>query len=229
MDYQMLEVEREKNVAQVTLNRPEKRNALSIALRDEIDACLAELEGDDSVSAVVILSKGPVFCAGFDLKEFEDRSPEHLRAVSDSSNRYHQRLAEYTKPLVVGVQGPAMGGGFDLAVLCDIRIVTPQAVFAHPEIKFGAPALFKPLWVVVPALARDLVLTGRPVDAEEALRIGLVSQIVEPDALEKATLDTALQIAEAPLPTLKSIKAQIIQSYDGWAGQGDAFGAFLQV
>lgn len=221
MAYDFLETTRDDNVTTVILNRPDKRNALSIAVRNEIDDAFQELEQDDAVSVVIIRSNGPVFCAGFDLKEFEDRSPEHLEAVNDSSERYHKRLAEFPKPIVVGIQGPAMAGGFDLAVLCDVRIATPQAVFAHPEIKFGAPALFGPLREIIGGgLARDLVLSGRKIDAQEALRIGLVSQIVEPEDLEEGTLQMARQIAEAPLATLKAIKSQIVNSYGGWQPQG---------
>ena len=218
----MLEIAREDKVAIVTLDRPEKRNALSIALRDRIDSALGELEGDPAVSVVVVLANGPVFCAGFDTAEFADRSPEHLRAVNESSDRYHRRLAELTKPMVAGVQGPAMGGGFDLAVLCDLRIATPQATFAHPEIKFGAPALFGPLREIVGGgLARELVLTGRTVTAEEALRVGLVGRLVEAAELRQTCLAVARAIAEAPRGTLEKVKRQIVASYGGWRAESD--------
>jgi enoyl-CoA hydratase/carnithine racemase len=214
MSYQLLLVERKDKVALVTLNRPEKRNALSIALRNEIDQCLAELETDDEVSVVVIAAEGPAFCAGFDTSEFSIREPEHMKAVEDSSNRYHLRLANFTKPLIAAVNGPAMGGGMDLAVLCDVRIAAENAAFAHPEIKFGAPSLYGPLKDIIGGgLARDLCLTGRRIDAQEALRIGLVSQVVPPGELLDAALSVARTIAEAPLGTLKVIKAFIKQSY----------------
>jgi enoyl-CoA hydratase/carnithine racemase len=219
MDFTMLQIEREEKLAVVTLNRPEKRNALSIAFRDEIDHCFEQLAADDSVRVVVLLANGTSFCAGFDLKEFVDRRPENLAAVFQSSDRYHRRICDFPKPIVAGIQGPAMGGGFDLAVLCDVRIATPQTCFAHPEIKFGAQALFGPLRELVGGgIARDLVLTGREMDADEALRVGLVSRIVEPAALRQACLETARTIAESPLPTLRGIKGQIVRSYSGWDG-----------
>jgi enoyl-CoA hydratase len=213
MSYQFLLVEKKDKVALVTLNRPEKRNALSITLRNEIDRCLGELEGDDEVSVVVIAAEGPAFCAGFDTSEFAIREPEHMKAVEESSERYHRRLANFPKPLVAAVNGPAMGGGMDLAVLCDVRIAAENAAFAHPEIKFGAPALYG--------------LTGRRIDAHEALRIGLVSQVVPPDQLLDAALAVARTIAEAPLGTLKVIKAFIKQTYV-WRfeeGEGGLFAA----
>ncbi len=226
MSYQFLLIEKKDKVALVTLNRPEKRNALSIALRNEIDSCLAELEADDEVSVVVIAAEGPAFCAGFDTSEFASREPEHMKAVGESSGRYHRRLADFPKPLVAAVNGPAMGGGMDLAVLCDVRIAAANAAFAHPEIKFGAPSLYGPLKDIIGGgLARDLCLTGRRVDAQEALRIGLVSQVVPPDQLLDTALAVARTIAEAPLGTLKVIKGFITQTY-AWRfeeGQDDLF------
>ena len=214
MNYGLLLVKKLEKVAVVTLNRPEKRNALNTTLRNELDRCLAELEANDEVSVVVVAASGPSFCAGFDTSEFADRDPEHVRAVGESSDRYHRRLASFPKPLVAAVNGPAMGGGFDLAVLCDVRIASESAAFAHPEIKFGAPSLFGPLREIVGGgLARDLCLTGRRIDAEEALRIGLVSKVVEPDLLLEVALATARTIAEAPPGTLKLIKSQVIQTY----------------
>jgi len=226
MSYEFLLCEKTDKVATVTLNRPDKRNALSIALRNEIDRCLQEMEGDDEVSCVVVTGNGPSFCAGFDTSEFASHDPDHVKAVGESSDRYHRRLAGFSKPLVAAVNGPAMGGGFDLAVLCDVRIASESAAFAHPEIKFGAPALFGSLREIIGGgLARDLCLTGRRIDAQEAYRIGLVSRVVPGDRLVEEALTVAKTIAEAPLPTLKVVKQFIVQSY-GWsldAGQGDLF------
>jgi len=98
-----------------------------------------------------------------------------------------------------------MGGGFDLATLCDVRICSESAAFGHPEIKFGTPPLFTPLrWIVGDGLARDLCLTGRKIDAREAHRIGLASEIVEADALLQRALQIAAGIMEAPLKALSS-------------------------
>lgn len=219
MNFEMLQVEKEEKLAIVTLNRPDKRNALSIAFREEIERCFDALAADDTARVVVLLANGSSFCAGFDLKEFVDRRPEHLAAVFQSSDRYHRKICDFCKPIVAGIQGPAMGGGFDLAVLCDLRIGTHQACFAHPEIKFGAQALFGPLREIVGGgVARDLVLTGREVQADEALRLGLISRIVEAGALKQACLEAARTIAESPIHTLRGIKEQIVRSYEGWDG-----------
>ena len=192
-------------VAVLALNRPEKRNPLSIAMRDELADALSAWHDDDGVGVVVNIGLGPAFSAGFDLQEFE--RPELARAIRHSSARYHRVVWSFPKPIVAAVNGPALGGGFDLAVLCDLRIASTAAAFGHPEIKLGAPPLFTPLrWVVGDGIARELCLTGRRVDAEEARRIGLVSRVVEPEALRDQAIATARGIAEAPRATLEATK-----------------------
>lgn len=214
MPYEFLLCEKRDKTALVTLNRPDKRNALSIALRNEIDHCLGELADDDSVSVVVLAAAGPSFCAGFDRNEFFIQTPEHVEALIESTDRFHLRLMNFPKPLVAAINGPAMGGGLDLAVLCDVRICAQDAVFAHPEIKFGAPTLYGPLAEVIGGgLARDLCLTGRRIDAQEAHRIGLVSSVVPLDRLLEEAVAVANSIAEAPLAGLKTVKQMIIDRY----------------
>ena len=123
-----------------------------------------------------------------------------------------------------------MGGGFDIAVMADIRIATPQAVFAHPEIKFGAPILYGLLREMIGGgMARDICLTGRNIDAAEAHRIGLVSRVVEPERLLAECKQTAAQIAEAPPAALKALKKQIVNEAGGWKLKGETIlfpGAF---
>jgi len=229
MPYELLLLEKRDKVAVVTLNRPEKRNALSTALRNEIDACLGELEADDSVSVVVVTGAGPVFCAGFDRNEFFQREPNQLKAFIESTDRFHMRIINLAKPLVAAVNGPALGGGLDLAALCDVRIAAEGAVFAHPEIKFGAPTLYGPLAEIIGGgLARDLCLTGRRIDAPEALRIGLVSAVVASDRLLDEASAVANSIAEAPLVTLRQVKGMIIDRYCWRYATGDDFFAGLQ-
>jgi len=226
MDYQFLQVEKREEVTIVTLNRPEKRNALSIALRDELVRCLDELERDEGVKVVVVTGAGPVFCAGFDLSEF---TPEKMREVEESSHRYHRRLAHFPKPLVAALNGPALAGGLDLAVLCDVRIAAEGATFGHPEIKFGAPVLFGPLKEIIGGgPARELCLTGRRIDAQEALRLGLVNKVVPPETLMDEALALAKAIAEAPLPALMATKRQVIDAYSWRLAEEGGFFAAMQ-
>ncbi len=192
-------------IAVLTLNRPARRNAISIRMRQEISHCLAEWADSGRVGAAVLTGAGPVFSAGFDLSEFRD--PARFDALLDSSSRYHRDVWRFPKPVVAAVNGPAVGGGFDLATLCDIRICAPAASFAHPEVKFGAPPLVTPLrWIVGDGHARDLALTGRSIDSPEALRIGLVTRIVDAGRLVEEAVQVARGILEAPPETLRFLK-----------------------
>ena len=198
-------------VATLTLNRPDRRNALSIKLRDEITEQLDSWATDPAIRAVVLTGAGSTFCAGFDLDEFAqaDLAP----TIKDSSHRYHLAVWHFPKPLIAAVNGPAVAGGMDLSALCDFRIASDTAIFGHPEIKFGAPPLFTPLqWIVGVGVARDLCLTGRRIDANEALRIGLVNAVSEPARLLDDALAMARSIIEAPQAALECTKRYLISS-----------------
>jgi enoyl-CoA hydratase/carnithine racemase len=198
-------------VATLTLARPQRRNALSIKLRDEITQQLDEWVADAAVRAVVLTGAGPTFCAGFDLNEFGQA--DLAGQIKDSSRRYHLAVWHFPKPLIAAVNGPAMGGGMDLSVLCDCRIASSAAAFGHPEIKFGAPPLFTPLqWIVGLGVARELCLTGRRIDAAEALRIGLVTRVTERGDLLDGALAMARSIIDAPQAALETTKRYLIGS-----------------
>ena len=201
----------EDGIATLTLNRPERRNALSIRLRDEISVQLDAWASDQGVRAVVLTGAGSTFCAGFDLDEFAD--VDLARQIRDSSHRYHLAVWQFPKPILAAVNGPAVAGGLDLCVLCDFRIASSTAIFAHPEIKFGAPPLFTPLqWIVGLGVARELCLTGRRIDAAEAERVGLVNKVTDPDRLLEHALTTARTITEAPQAALEAAKRYLISS-----------------
>jgi len=215
MEFQSIKVEeREGGIGIITLNRPEKRNAISIQMRREISHCLNEWK-QSSIHVVIFTGAGLAFSAGFDLDEF--RRPELFDELLDSSSKYHKDVWIYPKPTIAAVNGPALGGGFDLTTFCDIRISSPDAVFGHPEIKFGAPPLFTPLrWIVGGGLARDLCLTGRKIDAHEAYRIGLVNEIVEKTELLERAFQIGATILEAPLETIQFTKKYLVDN----VGQG---------
>jgi enoyl-CoA hydratase/carnithine racemase len=211
MDYDTIDVQtREDKIGIITLNRPDKRNALSIQLREDITRCLAAWAGDQAVSLVVFTGAGPTFSAGFDLKEFSQ--PDLLQEIFESSAVYHRKLWNFPKPTIAAINGPAMGGAFDLTTLCDIRICGTTAIFGHPEIKFGGPPLYTPLrWIIGSGLARDLCLTGRRIDAAEALRINLVSEVVaEGDDVLERGIAIGKTILEAPVEALKVVKGYLI-------------------
>lgn len=206
MDYNSIKCEIIDNeIALVTLNRPEKKNALSIQMRSEISDCLKTLDSSSEVSVAIITGSGSTFSAGFDLKEFSQ--PEIFENIYTSSSHYHRDVWNFSKPTIAAIENQALGGGFDLATLCDIRICTENSVFGHPEIKFGGTPLFTPLqWIIGYGLARDLCLTGRIINASDALRIGLVSEIVSINIIERA-IQIGKTILEAPVSTLKTVKS----------------------
>jgi enoyl-CoA hydratase/carnithine racemase len=199
-------------VVTLTLDRPQRKNALSIALRDELSDRLAALSGDEAARVVVLTGAGDAFSTGFDLKEFA-RIGE--REVADriwaSSDRFHRTLLEFPLPTIAAVNGAALAGGFDLALMCDLRIASQRASFAHPEVAFGTVAYGLLHDLVGGALARELTLTGRAMDAEEALARGLVTRVVPPDALAAATAELAQSIAARPRDVLLSDKRKIIR------------------
>lgn len=212
MEFQTIQVqERAAGIGTITLSRPEKRNAISIRMRQEISACLENWRGLSSIGVVIFTGAGAAFTAGFDLDEFQQ--PERFADLVESSSRYHRDLWNFPKPVIGAINGPALGGGFDLAAFCDIRLCSETASFGHPEIKFGAPPLFTPLrWIIGEGLARDLCLTGRRIDAQEAHRIGLVSEVVEPERLLERALELAANILEAPLATLQFTKRFLVEA-----------------
>jgi len=211
MSFDFLKLQQDGQIATITLDRSEKRNALNRALRAEIAKAFGQIADDDSVSVVVLTGSGPVFCAGFDLSEF-DQSGDVVAHFTEDDNPlvFHQALGSFDKPIVGAINGPALAGGFDVACQCDIRIASETAVFGHPELKFGAPTMFTQLsYIVGGGVARDLALSGRKIDAAEALRIGLVSRVVPEADVLRASLEYAAMIAEAPLAALRVVKATI--------------------
>jgi len=199
-------------IAVLTLDRPDRRNALSIALRDEIAARLERLATDPELIALVVTGAGAVFCAGFDLREFEQAAADPLlgERLWASSDRYHDAVAQCPFVTIAAVNGPAIAGGFDLAVLCDLRIAATTARFAHPEYTFG-DVVYGPLHDLVGgALARELCMTGRELSAEAALRHGLVSAVVAPEELADAARALAERVARADRPALLRTKAKAL-------------------
>lgn len=201
--------ERQGGIGIITLNRPEKRNAISIEMRREISACLKDWQEAETIGTVIFTGSGEVFSAGFDLSEF--KQPTLYPEIYQTSARYHRDVWYYPKPTIAAVNGPALAGGFDLAKLCDLRICSKAAVFGHPEIKFGVPPLLTPLrWIIGEGMARDLCLTGRRIDAIEAYRAGLVSEVVDSDKLLERACQLAVTILEAPTSALRFIKTHML-------------------
>lgn len=199
-------------VAVITLRRPEKKNALSIAVRDAVSDALDALAADETVRSVVLTGDGPVFSAGFDLTEFQDPDPELQQRLWASSDRFHATVLRFPLPIVAAVNGPALAGGFDLAVMCDLRVVADTARFAHVEYAW-TEVVYRPLRELVGgSLARELTLTGRNVDAREAHRIGLANAVVPADEVVARAVEMATTIAAMPRDIALRSKAKIVRA-----------------
>src|SRR4051794_11745362 len=187
-------LERRGNVAVCTLNRPEARNAVSPEVSETMAKHLDEIEGDPTLRAVVITGRGEVFCAGADLKVVASgRAADIARAKGGFAGVVTR---DFPKPIIAAVQGPALAGGFELMIACDLVVAADTAKFGIPEVKRGLMAAAGGLTRLpkrVPlAIALEMAMTGDPIDANRALQLGLVNRVTAADKV----LDEALALAE---------------------------------
>ena len=201
-------------VAVLTLNRPDKRNALSIELRTQLADALDELAADDSLGCVVLTGAGTAFSSGMDVTQFGG-DDDNKRALVESSEAMFGAVARFPLPLVAAVNGPAVAGGFVLALLCDIRLAGLRARFGFPEVGRHIPPSYAAARAALPpAAARWLCLTGEVVDAGEAERLGIVAEVVADDALLERAVAVATQIASASPWTVRELKRRILLDHE---------------
>lgn len=204
MPYRFLLQTEEPPIACVELNRKRQRNALNMALRDELEACLGALEGDDRIKAVVLTGGTECFSAGFDLKEVIETD---FRAFGHRAVEFTEKTYHFGKPLVTAIGGFAYAGGFDLALSGDLIVAAEGASLGRLEIRFGINPLMSKLWLRVGMpRALQLSLAGEIVSATEAHRIGLVDRVVPPERLLDAAREEAQRLAQHPLPALLAVK-----------------------
>ena len=203
-------VERGRGFACITLNRPEKRNALSLELRAELTHELEALAQDDEAHSAVLTGAGSAFCAGMDTTEFGgDR--EHKQQIVDLSIGLFRALGSFPKPIVAAINGPAVASGFALALLCDIRVASNTAGMGFLENRAGIPPSYAAARAALPAAtAAELCLTGRLLTAEQALSRGVVSDIYEPEELSGRAKRLAAEIAAAPPSASLETKRRIL-------------------
>ncbi|HEY2385662.1 MAG TPA: enoyl-CoA hydratase/isomerase family protein [Candidatus Binatia bacterium] len=196
MEQTHVSITRGDGVAVVTLDRPAKRNALTFAMRRRVAAELDALARDDQVACAVLTGTAPDFCAGMDVSAFGGDAANRQEIV-DSSTALFAALAAFPKPLLAAVEGRALGGGLGLVLACDIRVAGRSAAFGVPEVRFGAAGGFAALRAAVgDGPARELALTARTFDAEEALRFGLLAEVVAAgEALARARAIAAALVA----------------------------------
>ncbi|MBF7082267.1 enoyl-CoA hydratase/isomerase family protein [Desulfallas sp. Bu1-1] len=202
MNYEQVAVEQEGRVMMVSMNRPEKRNALSEKMTAELITALEEACADPDVGAVVLTGKGQAFCAGADLADFSGMAAKtapvlHLEGAA--STELFKMGQKMTKPLIAAVNGPAMGGGCGLVAMCHLAVASEKAKFGTPEIRVGIfPFVIFPLLAraVGPRRALEMALTGRSLDAAEAEATGLVHRVFAEADFQRKTLELATELAE---------------------------------
>ena len=205
----LLSIERHREVALVTLRRPERRNALSIELRIELADAFGRLSGDADVGCVVLTGAGAAFCSGMDTTQFGG-DLEHRKRLVETSTVAFEAVGGCRRPIVAAVNGPAIAGGFALALLCDLRIASTSATFGYPELPRGIPPSYAAARAVLPAtVAQELCLTGQVVKAEEAQKLGIVREVVDGDVVARG-LELGQRIADLPRKAVLETKRRTL-------------------
>jgi methylglutaconyl-CoA hydratase len=211
MTYKTIELAYESGIATITLNRPEKRNAISFELIDDLLGALEEVKTSDAI-VLIVTGAGKAFSSGMDLdnlKALIGRSPEQNLKDSETMVRLFRSLYEFPKVTIAAVNGAAIAGGTGLALLCDFTLAVPEAKFGYTEVRIGfVPAIVSTFLLrqVGEKQARDLLLTGRIIGAEEAARMGLVNEIVAPEALMTRARELAGLLMENSPASLRATK-----------------------
>jgi methylglutaconyl-CoA hydratase len=214
MEYKTIHLAFDSGVATVTLNRPEKRNAISHALVEELLTALDEIE-KSSAQVVILTGAGKAFCAGIDLDELKALlGKTHDENLQDSTRtaRIFRRIYDFSLPTIAAVNGPAIAGGTGFATMCDFTLAVPEAKFGYTEVRIGfVPAIVSSVlvWQVGHKIARDLLLTGRLFDATEAHSFGLVNEVVEPSHLMARARELASQLLENSPSSVRATKRLI--------------------
>ncbi|HEY6769394.1 MAG TPA: enoyl-CoA hydratase-related protein [Candidatus Sulfotelmatobacter sp.] len=217
MAYKVLQFAQGAGIATITLNRPDKRNAISFQLVDELMAALDEIERSPA-QVVILTGAGKAFCAGMDLDELKSLlGKTHEENVKDSTRmaEMFRRLYDFPKPTIAAVNGAAIAGGTGLATMCDFTLAVPEAKFGYTEVRIGfVPAIVSSIlvWQVGHKIARALLMSGRIFDAAEAHRYGLVNEIVPAGQLITRAHDFAALILENSPSSVRATK-RLINSF----------------
>ena len=226
MAYENILVETRGRVGLVTLNRPKQLNALNDALMNELGAALTAFDADDGIGAIVITGNAKAFAAGADIGAMATWSYMDVYR-SDYITRNWETLRSIRKPVIAAVGGFALGGGCELAMMCDIVIAADDARFGQPEIRLGiipgAGGTQRLPRAIGKAKAMDMILTARMISAEEAERAGLVSRVVPAKSLVEDAVAVAATICEFSLPSVMMAKEAVNRAYEGTLSDGVHF------
>jgi enoyl-CoA hydratase/carnithine racemase len=217
VDYSTIEYEVDYPVVTLRMNRPSKLNAFSTELRAEVIDLLDRIAADDDARAVVFCGAGRAFSAGYDLdgddaegdptvigwKRRQDRGPAFWRAIWD-----------FRKPIIAAVQGYCLGGACEIAMLCDLTIATDDCKFGEPEIRFGSGSTLVMPWYVPPKLAKELLYTGKMIDAQRAYQIGMVNEVVPADQLMTRAMYHARLISKVAPLAVQLTKEGLNRTYE---------------
>jgi enoyl-CoA hydratase len=225
-EYANIAVERQGPVGIVRLNRPQALNALNAALVGELGRAFDDLEGDDAIAAIILTGNDKAFAAGADIKEMAEKT--YMQAYAeDFITRGWERVAQCRKPVIAAVAGFALGGGCEVAMMCDIVIAADNARFGQPEINLGtmpgAGGTQRLPRFIGKAKAMDLCLTGRMMDAAEAERLGLVSRVVPASQLMAEAVAVAEKIAALSQPIAMMVKESVNRAFETTLAEGVRF------
>ncbi len=226
MTYKTILVEKNDDVGVITLNRPEAMNALSETVMEEMASALDDFEADPAIGCIVVSGSEKAFAAGADIKEMQSKS--YMDAyLEDFISRNWERVTTCRKPVIAAVAGYALGGGCELAMMCDFIIAADNAKFGQPEITLGvlpgAGGSQRLTRFVGKSKAMEMCLTGRMMDADEAERAGLVSRVVPAGELLDEVMKTAAKIAAMSRPAAMMIKESVNRSYETTLAEGVRF------
>ena len=213
MEYKYLLFEKKNHIAKISLNIPETKNALNLEVREDLLEILTALRDDDSVNVVILTGTGAAFCAGGDLGTMEDVTPVAGRIRLKKGQRLIKAMVELEKPIIAAINGTAAGAGVSLALASDILIASETARFVISFTRVGlipdwGQYYFLPLRVGI-TKTKELMLTGDPIDAKEAARIGLINRVVPHERLEEEVNSFAERLAHGPTQSYAMIKAAL--------------------
>ena len=220
MDDELIKVAEDNGIVTVTLNRPDRLNAFVGHMRRDLAEALEEAGSDPHVRVLVLNGEGRAFCAGGDVhfmaEIMERRDTEEFSRILGAARRVILAIRQMTKPVIASIEGPASGAGFNLALCCDLRIASSTATFSQSFVKLG----FHPDWggtyflprIVTPNIACELFFLGDTIDAQEALRLGLINRVVAPEQLEAETRKLAERLREGPAVSIAAAKHAVYAS-----------------
>lgn len=230
-DFQTILIKMEYPLAWITLNRPNKLNVIDQAMLNELVKALDGLEGDEQVRIIILTGAGRAFCAGADIAQLADASPMYALNLARDTQRVANRIEMCTKPVLVAINGHALGGGLEIAMGGDIRIATSTAKLGLPEINLGimpggGGTQRLPRLVGI-SRAKDMILSGRLISAEEALGAGLLNYVVPNDMLERKTREVGLGLSKKAPAALMAAKQAINGGLDETIIAGEALESAL--